>query len=88
MGPVRGGGDPVDATGEVPDRSRVSLAVDAITEAFSGMSPLERLRMAREVADHLDALLRVIERAEITATGGEVAYLRGASLALRAVSVD
>ena len=88
MGPVRGGGDPVDATDEVPDSSHVGRTVDAITEAFSGMSPLERLRVAREVADRLEALLRVIERGEITATGGEVAYLRGASLALRAVSVD
>ena len=78
----------MDGTDEVPDNSPVSRTVDAITEAFSGMSPLERLRVAREVADRLEALLRMIERAEITATGGEVAYLRGASLALHAVSVD
>jgi hypothetical protein len=87
MGTARGG-DRMDGTGGVPDSPHVARTVDAIVEAFSGMDPLERLRAAREVADRLEGLLWVIERGEITATGGEVAYLRGASLGLRAVSAD
>ena len=58
------------------DQFRAELAGSA------GLSPSQRLKAGREMADRLGVVLAAIERGEIDASATETARLQGAAVAL------
>ena len=59
------------------DQFRVELA-----GSLAGLSPSQRLKAGREMADRLGVVLAAIERGEIDASATETARLQGAAVAL------
>jgi len=59
------------------DQFRAELA-----GSLAGLSPSQRLKAAREMADRLAVVLAAIERGEIDASATETARLQGAAVAL------
>jgi hypothetical protein len=53
-----------------------------LADSLAGLSPSQRLKAGREMADRLAVILAAIERGEIAATATETARLQGAAVAL------
>ena len=62
---------------------RPTLTISAeLAGSLAGLSPSQRLKAAREMADRLAVVLAAIERGEIDASATETARLQGAAVAL------
>ena len=53
-----------------------------LADSLAGLSPSQRLKAGREMADRLGVVLAAIERGEIDASATETARLQGAAVAL------
>src|SRR6478672_6065019 len=70
--------DPTEARAMTDlDQFRAELA-----GSLAGLSPSQRLKAGREMADRLGVVLAAIERGEIDASATETARLQGAAVAL------
>ena len=65
---------------------RIDCMLNALDNAFSGLSATERVSAAREIAARFSVVLASIERGEIGASSTEVARIEGAAMALRAIA--
>ena len=75
-----------EVTSPDPTKARAMTDLDQfraeLAGSLAGLSPSQRLKVAREMADRLAVVLAAIERGEIDASATETARLQGAAVAL------
>ena len=75
-----------EVTSPDPTKARAMTDLDhfraELAGSLAGLSPSQRLKAAREMADRRAVVLAAIERGEIDASATETARLQGAAVAL------